>query len=318
VERRQAGFSLVEMLVALTVSLLATGAIYQLVTAGQSAFRREPALADRQQNIRAAMDIISQDVLRAGFGLPEFVQVFTQNLDHVGPLMGASGLQSDMLELVEAGSCPSLEICSATDTLVVTREAKPACFVTPGKLLFANTKEWQLVPIKAFDASVTGTCSGATTNGILEPLDGDLLTTWFATRPDWVMNGAQVRYRINNDASNVPNLERSTNAADPTPTWEIVARGIDDLQVQYRRGTGGWVDDPGLVAADLATDPNGTSLVWRVRLDLSARVVGAPLLAGQTTSAVDVAGVSNVRGRLVTEIAPRAAQAFVAVANHEE
>jgi type IV pilus assembly protein PilW len=68
VERRQAGFSLVEMLVALTVSLLATGAIYQLVTAGQSAFRREPALADRQQNIRVAMDVISRDVLRAGYG----------------------------------------------------------------------------------------------------------------------------------------------------------------------------------------------------------------------------------------------------------
>ena len=33
-----------------------------------------------------AIDLISQDVYRAGQGLPEFAQVFTRNLNGVGPV----------------------------------------------------------------------------------------------------------------------------------------------------------------------------------------------------------------------------------------
>ncbi len=51
VESREKGFSLVELMVAMVVTLIISGAVFQLVTAGQSAFRKEPALADRQQNI---------------------------------------------------------------------------------------------------------------------------------------------------------------------------------------------------------------------------------------------------------------------------
>ena len=50
--RDQAGFSLIELMVAMVVTLIVTGAIYGLLAGGQSAFRREPQLADRQQNTR--------------------------------------------------------------------------------------------------------------------------------------------------------------------------------------------------------------------------------------------------------------------------
>ena len=96
---KQQGFSLIELTVAMTVTLIITGAMFQLLTAGKSAFRREPELSARQQNIRVAMDVISQDVYRAGQGLPEFAQVFTRNLNGVGP-MGSGGAASDALELV--------------------------------------------------------------------------------------------------------------------------------------------------------------------------------------------------------------------------
>ena len=49
---KQRGFSLIELTVAMTVTLIITGAMFQLLTAGKSAFRREPELSDRQQNIR--------------------------------------------------------------------------------------------------------------------------------------------------------------------------------------------------------------------------------------------------------------------------
>jgi prepilin-type N-terminal cleavage/methylation domain-containing protein len=51
VEDREKGFSLIELMVAMVVTLIISGAVFQLVTAGQSAFKKEPAVADRQQNI---------------------------------------------------------------------------------------------------------------------------------------------------------------------------------------------------------------------------------------------------------------------------
>ena len=79
----QAGFSLVELMVAMVVTLIVSGAIYGLLAKGQSSMRREPELSDRQQNIRVAMDLIQRDVSTAGIGIPAFVQVFSRSLDDV-------------------------------------------------------------------------------------------------------------------------------------------------------------------------------------------------------------------------------------------
>jgi prepilin-type N-terminal cleavage/methylation domain-containing protein len=90
--RRQDGFSLVELMIALTVTLIVSGAIYGLLTSGSAAFRREPELADRQQNIRVAMDVIARDVFNAGAALPTFSQVFTVEDSAGGSCTGAQGV----------------------------------------------------------------------------------------------------------------------------------------------------------------------------------------------------------------------------------
>ena len=86
--RHERGFSLVELIVAMTVTLIVSSAIYGLLAAGGNAFRREPEVADRQQNIRAAMDLIARDVFGAGAAMPTFAQVFTRN-DPAGACAGA-------------------------------------------------------------------------------------------------------------------------------------------------------------------------------------------------------------------------------------
>ena len=90
--RKEDGFSLVELLVALTVTLIVSGAIYGLLTSGSAAFRREPELADRQQNIRVAMDVLARDVFNAGAALPRFSQVFTLTDSVGGSCTGGQGL----------------------------------------------------------------------------------------------------------------------------------------------------------------------------------------------------------------------------------
>jgi hypothetical protein len=129
--------------------------------------------------------------------------------------------------------------------------------------------------------------------------------------PQWVIVGNIIRYRINPDADGIPNLERSDlgGALDRSnnSSWQIVARGVEDLQVEYENGAGVWDDDPGLTS----TAP---TLVRRVRVQLSARVTEGGPLAGETTAAD---GTTAVRGQLGVEIAPRTANATLGMERGE-
>ncbi|MEO8500117.1 MAG: prepilin-type N-terminal cleavage/methylation domain-containing protein [Vicinamibacteria bacterium] len=86
----QSGFSLLELMVALGITLVITGSMYGLIASSQGAFRREPALSDRQQQIRIAMTRVREDLQVAGLGLGNYIQAFGENLDGVG-ITGAVG-----------------------------------------------------------------------------------------------------------------------------------------------------------------------------------------------------------------------------------
>ena len=88
--RTESGFSLIELLVAMLVTMIVSGAIFTLLNAGQGAFRREPELTDRQQNIRLAMDMIQRDIATAGAGMDPFEQSFS-----AGDAPGEGGAQLD-------------------------------------------------------------------------------------------------------------------------------------------------------------------------------------------------------------------------------
>jgi prepilin-type N-terminal cleavage/methylation domain-containing protein len=114
--RPDAGFSLMELLVAMVITLIVSGAIYGLMAGGQNAFRREPELSERQQSIRLAMDVIMRDVANAGAGLPPLAQVFTTGLgpQALSPL-GPSGLRSDDLEMLVVSGRDSEPICTGNN-----------------------------------------------------------------------------------------------------------------------------------------------------------------------------------------------------------
>jgi Tfp pilus assembly protein PilW len=328
-----AGFSLVELVIAMTVTLIITGAVFQLVTAGQTAFRKEPELADRQQNIRVGMDLISQDLYRAGYGVPQFAQVFTDNLNAVGP-MGSGGQATDEIEIFLASDCPSVPVCGintqGTGASVTTKVELDSCYQFPSLVILGDEEKWGLFWAKAPGAATSGSCPGGSPgakNGhvnlphgqapLVNPPGG--LGGWI---PDYMLVGQAVRYRVQMDADGIPNLERSAYGGQVMPdgssSWQIVARGVEDLQVEYENGIDvsgtPWHDLPGVITcgANCAapTQADYDTLIRRVRVRLSARATGGGNLTGQTTSAVGNA----VRGQLMTEIAPRAAVASLGMA----
>jgi prepilin-type N-terminal cleavage/methylation domain-containing protein len=62
------GFTLVEMLVTMTVMLLVTGALFAILNPSHAAFQTQPEVSDLQQRLRVAADGIGQDLAMAGAG----------------------------------------------------------------------------------------------------------------------------------------------------------------------------------------------------------------------------------------------------------
>ncbi len=68
VRDQQAGYSLVELMVSMAIMLGVTGTIFTLVNPSQGAFRVQPEVADMQQRMRVATDMMFKDLLMAGAG----------------------------------------------------------------------------------------------------------------------------------------------------------------------------------------------------------------------------------------------------------
>ena len=353
--KHESGFSLIELMIAMVVTLIVTGAIYGLLAGGNSAFRREPELADRQQNARVAMAMIANDITNAGMGLPPFVQVFAAGLDGIGP-NGEDGLEI----IVGLPQCPAAPVCArgadvggvAGNVAVIdTPIALSACFGLPEPAgpVAAGTPPTRLgaalfpaigSPSFALIGPVTndgGTNCGAavTATGTRVSVQTDSGPAWWRTLqaavapvgpPQSVVPLEVIRYAIAPDPSDAPPLgdpnfrhlwrsatggrSKAANYGDnPVPdppaasgNWQLVARGINDLQVQYLDGDpGGPKDEPGEFALD--TDYN--LIVRQVTITLSSRVASANIAGFSGTDMNDPAQIRLAQ--LTSQIVPRQA-----------
>jgi prepilin-type N-terminal cleavage/methylation domain-containing protein len=376
---RQSGFSMIELMVAMVVTLVVSGAIFGLLTVGGNAFRREPEVADRQQNIRIAMDAISRDIQNAGSGMPLVSQVFTHTdtpavapaptgagapyLNGQGPqgVMGPAGMaargaaptgvavdtsdNADVLELLIADeACPVFKACAPAGlngtavANVSTLETIPAngCMLSPGAagatglVLLTDNRLFTVQPA-VLNANGTGCGAPSAINGSMNlgtalaewPTAGGAAFTPAGGANAFIYSAHVVRYMIAPGLDPLdpsPGLWRSdtgryttAGAASLTPAagatnWQLIARGIEDLQLEYLNGGNLWSNNPGAVpvcvaGGCVAADYN--RVVRRVRVTLSARTL-APLLQGSTAALAGPAP-NAVRGQLVSVVSPRAA-----------
>lgn len=299
----EAGFSLVELLVALVVGLFVTGAVYGLILGGSNAFTREPERADRQQNIRIAMDSIQRDISTAGTGPAGWMQTFTigdgaaqgapllNGRGPIGPLFATRG-NSDVLEMLGAvPECTEVRAqlgqtnWSIAAGITLDR-ALPSCFVLPA-VVFGRVNNAAGSTALRVGCGLNGAAPAGIQFAAVVP--GTNWASWTfhggtVTDPTDVMVGQIVRYWIANDpVDGVPSLFRSTvgtagNTIDAACGQaavvrdQIVARGIEDMQVVYVRADGARLDSP--PAVDWVT-PNFNTLTTQVEVTLVARVMTA-------------------------------------------
>ena len=60
------GFTLIEVLISIAITLVVMASVFALLTRGQRSFEREPQIADLQQNARNVLDMVSRDILQTG------------------------------------------------------------------------------------------------------------------------------------------------------------------------------------------------------------------------------------------------------------
>ncbi len=335
-----AGFSLVELMIAMVVTLIVMGSVYGLMSGGQSAFRREPALTDRQQNIRVAMDRIVDDVRRGGEGAGYLVQAFWPGLNAVGP-EGPTG-KTDFLQIwAPAGECPDVPLNSGNpynggNLNAAAGTTIPDCYPEPGLVMifYGNGKMkfgWgHNKHANKTDPTKFNFPGGQQPDGIQPfPLDcsanladkNDPCPAGQTTDPVRFGTVAFIRYEIAIDSEGVPNLYRTTQgglngtglddtvtylpAPDPLGGWQMVARGIEDLQVRYLPqvdySAGTWRDVPHdvLIYDDVTRE---------VEITLGARALVRNIQGATTaTNASMTKGRSAPRGQLTTRVTPWAA-----------
>lgn len=317
----QLGFSLLELVVAMAITLVISGAIYGMMAAGQSSFEREPLLSERQQNIRLAMTLIQEDIANAGQGFPPLWQSFTNGLDGAGPATprlltqagGAVAQTSDFLQIFgNDGRCPPVTVCKqAGANLFLHQSVASTCYGLPGLVNISDNTG--LGELRCAKDDGKGSCGNA---HLIFPGGGKVIDNAAAITPVNV-----VRYEIRLDATDldinrnpIPSLWRSADADALLATgcggggagWQLVARWIEDLQVQYRTNAG-WVDNPPPAAAGAFILANYANVVREVRISLSARAN----LRGTNPGAGGVGGAA-LRGQLVTTTSPRSALAALA------
>jgi prepilin-type N-terminal cleavage/methylation domain-containing protein len=353
------GFSLVELMVAMVVTMIIAGAIYGMMAVGQNAMRREPELVDRQDNIRMAMNLIERDLAGAGMAQGTWQQVFSQNLDGASSVVGPGGAlltgglstnghfngsaaqaaKPDFLEFVaHSGTCPDVAVdCSGNGNSPCTNGSNlnlkaplPACYGTDALVYVVWSSgggKWGVAhnATNASGGSVNfpagqkpNPCTATNPPMICSGGGADFSTNPpqappFEGQPQWIMSMALIRYEVATDADGTPCLFRSdvgghgalgsgNYAAPPSGTWQLVARGIEDMQVVYttldNNAQPVYANTPPTVLEN-----DYTTVVRDVRITLGARTLASTgaRLAGQT-SATNANAVVAIRGNLTRVI----------------
>jgi len=286
------GFTLVEVMIALMLTLVVMASVFGLLHRGSASFRREPEISDMNQNTRYSVESISRDLVMAGYKTPA----------HSAILWSDGGLiDPDEVTVIFADpdypTCEPLK-CSAqgggpcntinqSSTLNIDPDtldpyqARPENSYDEGMILFAietddcnGDGEIGIYPFELSQPPSMTSAGGAPTlklnhnpghqiSGINVPggFNGQV-------HPDCAIIGhfKVIQYRVSPlPPSPNPSLERR-DLSNGEP-WIPVARNIENMQLQYALGnSSNFVDTPGVPNLD---DPS--TWITQVRLSLVGR-----------------------------------------------
>lgn len=215
------GFSLVEVLISMALTVTLASAIMGLVVSGQRIARVQPEAADQQQRTRIAVQTIAQDLARAGAGLDagsragsvqQFFGALVPSIDDGVTVWYVSSREAQATLAASAGPGSNLLTLAAGP---VCPASQPACAFTPAStaILFDSSGCHDVVRLDAV---------GTATLQLHAALNGCTYA------PGASVAQAQVRtYRVDGTVRQLIRRDEATGIDAP------VLDGVDAMTVDY-------------------------------------------------------------------------------------
>ncbi|MBW1669624.1 MAG: PilW family protein [Deltaproteobacteria bacterium] len=256
---KQKGFTLLELLVAVALGLVIMAAVFKTFKSQQDSYVVQDQVAAMQQNLRAAMYVLTRDLQLAGY-----YSNFDRNPcsidwdDHDNDNNTSTGTES-IRPLIYAGNNVSAsgdDIKNNTDTIVIVKAGEEGRTLAAGeeatggviKLssrdldgdgqadLNNTTKKFGLLvksDLRTADFFEVNTASG----NITPP--GGLSENY--TAGDLIFRADVIIYKIDENSTH-PSLRRK-NLGNNTG-FRVIAEDIDNIQFRYQLNDGTWTDNP--------------------------------------------------------------------------
>ena len=238
----QAGFSVVELMIAMLLSMALAGAIISVFVNNNYSFKQDENIGRMQDDARFALREIAFDISMAGhyadLHIPGSVS-YDGGLT-IGADCGPSGEANWMYRATEAGTGNNLSIMALDNATNAAVAAAHSCFI--GGELQEGTDVVAIKRVAGAEAS-TLSANGAylRTNGTVGVLFSGIAPTAppvvvAAPRADWAFRPSiyYIRQFANTPGDNIPTLcRKALSGAGPSMTTECLATGIENLQIEY-------------------------------------------------------------------------------------
>ncbi|HEX4950215.1 MAG TPA: type II secretion system protein [Blastocatellia bacterium] len=255
-KRSQQGFSIIEMLVAMTITIGLTATLFYFFKLSQDTFVVDGARADLNQNFRAAIDLVARDIQAAGAGIPMFLGPVASK-DGGGSNSDPSLNPPDSILLLYGNSNFSPVAVKATSTYPVPTGSTstiytdiPSSAFAPGRYILYTVAQSQMQATDVSDYAEFSLFNLADSNAIATISSGgaevgrQLTPTAFSLNSDTSYWSHTLAFPSSTSLRVVPLDEVIEYAVDSASLelrrnrnrsgWVAVARGITNLQLRYQ------------------------------------------------------------------------------------
>ena len=239
--REERGFTIIELMAALIVALVIVGAGFTALTTSDKASRVNDLVAETQQNVRIAMELISRDVKTAGFGMMTgAVGTCANAINPQDNTPGGADTGPDAVALV----VPTTSIVAPVWTLQVQVTGGPATntlVLQPGAVAAMTTAGLAVGSTVSIAGAASGTVAGLGANTItlvnpipaptVFPVDTQVyllqcITYAIGTAIPPCTGTGTCLLRGVRDAAGFANINND-------PNMVAIADGIEDIQFTY-------------------------------------------------------------------------------------
>lgn len=259
------GFTLVELLVTLAISGVVMAGVYSVFYTQQKSYTTQEQVSEMQQNLRAAMLMISRDARMAGFGLAS------------GRLSYYNGASMD--------STYAIEIYNNNPDQIDIVYADASCTTNLSSSMPQPSSEFNVDDTSCFSDGDLGIISDGTNADIIQITQVQHASLKLQHNPSSPANspgGTSVKYETGANIYKVKYLSYDIDNSDPAHpkmrvdldgplgggTYQPLAMNIEDLQVVYIFDDGGEAASYNDSDGD---DTNDSDDIRSVRINILAR-----------------------------------------------